>query len=185
MRKLAEGLLDLMSLPGRWVGWLILPLILSVIFGIAASAMGFNVLLDWDGRIPVLGRRMTVNTLIDIQWYIFAMMVLFGGVYALRDERHVSVDFLYQLAPDRVQIVLRLIGDALFLVPFCLIITYYGVGFTVTSYTTGEGSAQGGLQSRWLIKACIPIAFGLLAATGLVRILTGLGALLGPATRRS
>ena len=185
MRKLADGLLDLMSLPGQWVGWLILPLILSVLVGIAAAGMGFNVLIDWEGRLFVLGRRMTVNTLIDLQWYIFALIVLFGGVYALRDERHVSVDFLYQLASDRTQILLRLFGDAVFLVPFCLIITYYGVGFTITSYTTGEGSAQGGLQNRWLIKACIPIAFGLLALSGVVRILTGLAALLGPTTRRS
>lgn len=165
------------------MGWLILPLILSVLVGIAAAGMGFNVLIDWEGRIAVLGRRMTVNSLIDIQWCIFAMMVLFGGVYALRDERHVSVDFLYQLASDRVRIVLRLIGDTLVLVPFCLIITYYGIGFTIISYTTGEGSAQGGLQNRWLIKACIRIAFGLLAASGVVRILTGTGALIRPSTR--
>jgi TRAP-type mannitol/chloroaromatic compound transport system permease small subunit len=68
----------------------------------------------------------------------------------------------------------------LLLIPFCLIITYYGYFFALTAWNTGEGSAHGGLQSRWIIKACIPLAFGLLAAAGVVRVIAGLAALCGP-----
>jgi TRAP-type mannitol/chloroaromatic compound transport system permease small subunit len=179
MSRLSDRLLDAFSLPGRWVGWLVLPLAASVLITIAAAKLGVNTLMDWEGRIPVLGARLTVNSLIDFQWYVFAMLVLFGGIYALRDERHVSVDFLSALAPPRGQILLRMLGDLLLLIPFCLIITYYGYFFALTAWNTGEGSAHGGLQSRWIIKACIPIAFGLLAAAGVVRVLAGLAALLG------
>jgi TRAP-type mannitol/chloroaromatic compound transport system permease small subunit len=177
MNRLSDLLLDAFSLPGRLVGWLVLPLAASVLVTIAAAKLGVNTLVDWDGRIPVLGARLTVNTLIDFQWYVFAMMVLFGGVYALRDERHVSVDFLYALAPTRVQILLRILGDVLLLIPFCVIIAYYGYFFALVAWTTGEGSPHGGLQSRWIIKACIPLAFGLLAAAGVVRVIAGIAAL--------
>ena len=177
MNRLSDQLLDALSLPGRWVGWLILPLAVSVIVTILAAKLGVNTLIDWPGRIPVLGARLTVNSLVDFQWYVFAIVVLFGGVYALRDDRHVAVDFLYAMAPPRGQILLRLLGDVLFLIPFCLIITYYGYFFALTAWNTGEGSSQGGLQSRWIVKACIPLAFGLLAAAGTVRVIAGLVAL--------
>ncbi|MCC6001194.1 MAG: TRAP transporter small permease subunit [Pararhodobacter sp.] len=177
MTKFSDRLLDLFSLPGRWVGWLVLPLFVSVIVTVASARLGVNTLIDWPGRIPVLGARLTVNSLIDFQWYVFAILVLFGGVYALRDDRHVSVDFLHVLAPPRLQIMLRLLGDLIFLIPFCLIITYYGYFFALTAWNTGEGSPHGGLQSRWIVKACIPLAFGLLALTGVVRVITGVTAL--------
>lgn len=177
MAKLSDRLLDLFSMPGRWVGWLVLPLFFSVIVTVGAARLGMNTLIDWEGRIPVLGARLTVNSLIDFQWYVFALLVLFGGVYALRDDRHVAVDFLHVLAPPRMQILLRILGDLIFLIPFCLIITWYGFFFAVTAWNTGEGSPHGGLQSRWIIKACIPLAFGLLALTGVVRVITGLAVL--------
>jgi TRAP-type mannitol/chloroaromatic compound transport system permease small subunit len=177
--RLADRIMDILCLPGRWIGWLVLPLAASVIVTITAAKLGINTLADWEGRIPVLGARLTVNSLIDFQWYAFAAMVLFGGVYALRDGRHVAVDFLYALAPTRVQILLRMAGDLLFLIPFCLIIVYYGYFFALTAWNTGEGSPHGGLQSRWIIKACIPLAFALLAAAGVIRVIAGLAALLG------
>jgi len=152
---------------------LVLPLVASVIVTVSAARLGVNTLIDWPGRIPVLGARLTVNSLIDFQWYVFAMIVLFGGVYALRTERHVAVDFLHALAPPRLQVALRILGDLVFLIPFCLIITYYGYFFALTSWNSGEGSPHGGLQSHWIVKACIPLAFGLLALTGVVRVISG------------
>lgn len=177
MTRLSDRLLDLFSLPGRWVGWLVLPLFISVLVTVSAARLGVNTLIDWPGRIPVLGARLTVNSLVDFQWYVFAVIVLFGGVYALRTDRHVSVDFLHAMAPPQVQLLLRVIGDLVFLIPFCLIIAYYGYFFALTAWNTGEGSTQGGLQSRWIIKACIPLAFGLLALTGILRVIMGLAAL--------
>jgi TRAP-type mannitol/chloroaromatic compound transport system permease small subunit len=179
MIRLSERLLDAVSLPGRWIGWLVLPLAASVLITIAAAKLGVNALVEWEGRVPVLGARLTVNSLIDFQWYVFAALVLFGGVYALRDERHVAVDFVYALLPRRGQLVLRILGDLVLLIPFSLIIAYYGYFFALTAWNTGEGSPHGGLQSRWIVKACIPLAFGLLALAGAARVAAALAELLG------
>jgi len=173
MPAFLSKLLDLLCLPGKWVSWLILPLIASILLAVAFAKLGLNTLIAWDQPVPVLGRALTVNSLFDLQWYIFALLVLFGGAWALRDDRHVAVDFLSLMMSNRQRLYVRMVGDLLFLLPFCLIIAWYGWSFTLTSWTTGEGSTQGGLNSRWLIKAMVPLSFAVLGLMGLLR---GLGA---------
>ncbi|MDO5643565.1 MAG: TRAP transporter small permease subunit, partial [Paracoccus sp. (in: a-proteobacteria)] len=63
----------------------------------------------------------------------------------------------------------RLFGDIFLLLPFCLIIAWYGWGFAQVAWNTNEGSTQGGLQSRWIIKAMLPLSFAMLAAFGVIR----------------
>ena len=99
--------------------------------------------------------------------------MLFGGIWALRDDKHVAVDFLSLMMTNRQRLWVRMLGDLLFLLPFCLIIAWYGWSFALTAWTTGEGSTQGGLNSRWIIKAMLPVSFAML---GLMATLRGLGA---------
>ena len=172
MSAILSKLLDLLCLPGKWVSWLILPLIASILIAVVYAKLGMNTLLAWDDPIPVLGRALTVNGLFDLQWYIFALLVLFGGAWALREDKHVAMDFLSLMMSDRQRLWIRMLGDLLFLLPFCLIIAWYGWSFALTAWTTGEGSTQGGLNSRWIIKAMVPLSFAILGLMGLLR---GLG----------
>ncbi|WP_127104624.1 TRAP transporter small permease subunit [Pararhodobacter zhoushanensis] len=155
--------------PARWVSWLTLPLIVTILLSVVLAKMGQNSLIAWDDPIPVLGRGLTVNSLFDVQWYIFALLVLFGGVWALRDDRHVSVDFLSLMMSPRQRLWVRMLGDLFFLLPFCVIIAWYGWNFAGVAWRTAEASTQGGLNSRWLIKAVVPLSFGMLALLGLTR----------------
>lgn len=173
MPAFLSKILDLLCLPAKWISWLVLPLIASILIAILWAKMGLNTLISWETQIPVLGRALTVNGLFDLQWYIFALLVLFGGAWALRDDKHVAVDFLSLMMSHRQRLWVRMLGDLLFLLPFCLIIAWYGWSFALTSWTTGEGSTQGGLDSRWIIKAMLPLSFAILGLMGLVR---GLGA---------
>lgn len=172
MPAFLSKLLDLLCLPGKWVSWLILPLIASILIAVVAAKMGVNTFAGWDDPIPVLGRALTVNSLFDLQWYIFALIVLFGGAWALREDKHVAVDFLSLMMTQRQRLWIRMLGDLLFVLPFCLIIVWYGWSFALTAWTTGEGSTQGGLNSRWLIKAMLPLSFAIL---GLMAGLRGIG----------
>lgn len=158
-----------LCLPGAWVSWLTLPLIATILLSILWAKMGTNTLIGWEGQMPVLGRALTVNSLFDMQWYIFALLVLFGGVWALRDDRHVSVDFLSLMMSPRQRLWVRMIGDLIFLLPFCATIAWYGWSFTAVAYNTAESSSQGGLNSRWLIKAMLPLSFSLMGLLGLFR----------------
>lgn len=166
--------------PGRLVGWLVLPLILFVCLAVMAAQLGMNSFADWEGDVPFLGSGITVNTLIDLQWHIFALIVLFGGALALCDDAHVSVDFMSANFGERTRIVVTILGDLLLLLPFCAIIVWYGMSFAIASFDSGEGSNYGGLTDRWFIKACVPIGFGLLGLVGLARVGRGVADLLRP-----
>lgn len=183
LKRLTDVALDVLVLPGKLVSWLVLPLILSVLLTVFAAKMGWNSFWRWEEVVPVLGTGITVNTLADLQWYIFAIVAVLGGVYAFRDNQHVSVDVFAAGLPKRVRLGLRLFGDLVFLLPFCVIIVWYGWKFAVTSFNSGEGSTYGGLMDRWLIKAIIPAGFGLLGLAAVVRAIDTLGLLLRPDTK--
>lgn len=169
MHAAITRLIGILILPARWVSWLILPLIATILLAILLAAMGHNTILSWNDPVPVLGRALTVNGLFDLQWYIFALIVLFGGAWALHENKHVSVDFLWLLMTTRQRLWVGMLGDLLLLLPFCAIIAWYGWSFALTAWTTGEGSTQGGLNSRWIIKAMLPISFAVLGLVGLLR----------------
>lgn len=175
MTSLANRILNLLVLPGKWAGWLVLPLILFVCLTVIAAKAGWNSFWHWNAAIPVLGRGITVNTLTDLQWYIFAIMSMLGGVYAFRDNQHVNVDVFSAGLPRRAQLGIRLFGDLVFLLPFCAIIFWYGWSFTLTSFNSGEGSTYGGLMNRWLIKAVVPLGFALLGIAAIVRAIRTVG----------
>lgn len=171
MRRLLEGLGEVCCVIGRYIGWLILPLIVFVCGAVAAAHFSINQIVSWDRAVPLLGSALTVNSLLDLQWSIFALVVLFGGVYALRDDQHVSVDFLSASFSPRTRKIVRILGDLFLLLPFTVIIVWYGTKFAMSSYTSGESSTYGGLADRWMVKACIPIAFAMLGIFGLSRAL--------------
>ena len=68
MPAIFSKLMDILCLPGKWLSWLMLPLIVSIVLAVVLAKMGQNTLLRWDGSIPVLGRVLTVNSLFDLQW---------------------------------------------------------------------------------------------------------------------
>ncbi|WP_048645063.1 TRAP transporter small permease subunit [Nitratireductor soli] len=172
MTRFLHRLQSACTWPGRIVGWLVLPLILSVCLTVLAAQLGINVLAEWAEPVPLFGKALTVNTLLDLQWHIFALIVLFGGVYAFRDNSHVAVDVFSSGLPERAKLALRLFGDLVFLLPFCVIIAWYGYGFAEKAFISSEGSTYGGLLDRWMIKAAIPAAFSLLGLCALLRALS-------------
>lgn len=175
MTAFANWIINLLVLPGKWVGWLVLPLILFVCLTVLAAKIGWNAFWQWGFPVPILGRGISVNTLTDLQWYIFAIVSIFGGVYAFRDNQHVSVDVFSAGLPRKIQLGLLVFGDLIFLLPFCAIIFWYGWSFTLTSFNSGEGSTYGGLMSRWLIKSIIPIGFAMLGIAALMRAIRTIG----------
>jgi TRAP-type mannitol/chloroaromatic compound transport system permease small subunit len=165
----ADKFLDLLCHPARWASWLILPLMLSVLVGVAAAKLGYNTILSWHGQVPLFGRAITVNSLLDFQWHVLALLVLFGGILAYRTDRHVAVETVAANLPPRLRTGILAAGDLLFLAPFCAIIAYYAWFYTATAWRTAEASAQGGLTDRWLIKGAMPVAFAMLGTAGVVR----------------
>lgn len=166
------------SSPGRAASWLLFPTIVVVLVAVVASVLRFGILLEWDWHVPILGDQLTVTGLAEMQWHFFALMVMLGGAYALSENAHVRVDFIYGRLSARAKRLVDLIGHLIFLLPFCGLMIWLSIGFIQFSYVSGEGSDYGGLTDRWIIKSVLPVGFGLLAIVGMAEIFSNLRFLL-------
>ena len=144
----------------EWIGrityWLVL---LMVAVG------AWNVIGRYLGR--VIGTNLTSNSLIEIQWYLFDVVFLFGAAYALKYNEHVRVDILYKGWSRRRKALANFIGNLLFLIPFSGLLIYYSWGTVVNSWRIGEMSPDPGGLPRYPIKSAIILAFILLILQGI------------------
>ena len=117
------------------------------------------------------------NGWLEIQWYMFAGMVLLGGPYTLKMNEHVRVDLLYGMVSERTRIWIDIMGGILFLLPICLILTYFTWPWFVESGRLGEGSSNAGGLIRWPVKLVLPVGFVLMALQGISEIIKRVAAL--------
>ncbi len=129
------------SWPGKAAGWLILALVLVVCLSVIAAYLRISVFVQFDSALPLIGRTLSASTLADMQWHLFAVLVMLGGAFALRDNRHVQVDFISARFSPRMSRLVTLTGDLLLLLPFCGFMIWFGWRFAMTAYVQGEGSA--------------------------------------------
>jgi TRAP-type mannitol/chloroaromatic compound transport system permease small subunit len=119
------------------------------------------------------------NSWLELQWYLFAMLVMFGASYTLKRNEHVRVEIFYLFLSERGQLWLDLIGTLVFLIPVCLLLAYLSWPFFYMSYLTSEVSMNAGGLIRWPIKFVIPAGFIMLALQGVSEIIKRIAALQG------
>ena len=99
----------------------------------------------------------------EMEWHLFSVLFLFGISYALSDESHVRVDFIYDNMSIRKKAFINIFGTIFMLIPFAFLIVYGSYEFVLDAYEYNEISQDpGGLTHRWIIKFMIPLSFGLL-----------------------
>ena len=103
------------------------------------------------------------NGWLEIQWYMFAVIVMFGAAYTLKRNEHVRVDLLYMMLGRRGQLWIDILGTLLFLLPTCAILAWLSWPFFINSFNTNEHSSNAGGLLRWPIKLVTPVGFALLA----------------------
>ncbi len=145
--KLLEFTERLSTIVGRLAATLLLLLLLNVFYDVIMRYLLNDVSIAMQ----------------EMEWHLYASVFLLGISYTLSRNGHVRVDLLYNRLSPRHQAWIDIGGTLLFLIPFSLLIVWYGSGFVAESYQLGEASGDpGGLPYRWLIKAMIPLSFTLL-----------------------
>jgi TRAP-type mannitol/chloroaromatic compound transport system permease small subunit len=117
------------------------------------------------------------NAWLEVQWYMFAAMVLLGGPYTLKVNEHVRVDVLYSSVSERTRLWIDILGGLLFLLPICLILIYFTWPFFVDSWRIHERSGNSGGLLRWPVKLMLPLGFSLMALQGISEIIKRCAAL--------
>jgi TRAP-type mannitol/chloroaromatic compound transport system permease small subunit len=108
--------------------------------------------------------------------------ILFALVigYAYLRQAHVRIDLVRGRLPIRAKYVIEMTGCLLFLIPGAVVIAWLSIGYTVFSYTTGEVSKSViGLSNIWILKAFLPIMYGLIVLAGISQFIKSLAGFLG------
>lgn len=108
------------------------------------------------------GMSLSSNMYIELQWYLFSLVFLLAGAYALKTDSHVRVDVLYGRLSAKGKAWIDLMGVVLFLAPFCIMMLWVSWPAVINSWEVLEGSPDPGGLPRYPIKTAIPIAFLLL-----------------------
>lgn len=141
--------------------------------------IGETVSWIWIALLGVIIANVTVRYVFDqghvefeeIQWHLYAIGFLIGLSYCLQADDHVRVDIFHDGMSLRNQAWVELGGIVFFLMPFVVLVIYYGVPFVAYSWSVNEVSdAPGGLPARWAIKSVLIIGFVLLGMAALSRL---------------
>lgn len=119
------------------------------------------------------------NAWLEVQWYLFAGIVMLGAAETLRRNEHVRVDLVYSAVSDRARLWIDIGGIVLFLLPFTLVAAWLCLPVALRSLQTMEASSSAGGLLRWPVKAAIPAGFGLLALQGVSELVKRVAALRG------
>ena len=111
----------------------------------------------------------------EMEWHLFAAMFLLAIPYTIRTDGNVRVDLIYEGLGRRGKAFINLFGSLILLIPFVLLVAWFGIDFSYQAFDLGEGSGDpGGLSNRWIIKAVIPLSFFMMALSGLAIVVRSL-----------
>lgn len=140
---------------GRSVAWLIVAAAV-----ISAGNAVVRKAFDWSA-----------NSLLEIQWWLFAVVFLLAAPWTLAVNEHIRIDIVNSRLSRSTRNIIELVGHSLFLLPMAAMIVYTSWLFFLSSYHQNEQSVNAGGLPQWPIKALIPIAFALLLAQGVSELI--------------
>jgi TRAP-type mannitol/chloroaromatic compound transport system permease small subunit len=153
-------------LPDRVLGYIV------DFAGWAAALSGLALVLVVGGNVLL---RYVFNTgsvaMQELEWHLVSPIALLGMAYGMRHGGHVRVDFLYDRLSDRARAMIDLFSAVLMVILGAAII-WFAIPYVNQSIMMGEGSPDpGGLPYRFLLKAFIPVGFGLLFVQAIAQAL--------------
>ena len=102
------------------------------------------------------------NAYLEIQWYLFSVIFLFGAGYTLLRNEHVRIDIIAGRLSARAQNWIDVVGIVLFLWPMSFVIMWMSWPLFVDSLTRHEVSTNAGGLLIWPARLMMPIGFALL-----------------------
>lgn len=114
----------------------------------------------------------------DISYMLYGTLFMCAGAYALSRAGHVRADFLYRLAPARIQALLDFCLYFLFFFPSMAALVWFGWDFFVQSWHQNERSAFSPVGPYiWPFKFLIPAVGALMILQGAAETLRCIAAI--------
>ena len=152
-----------------------------------SALLKFSLAIDWAstrlGRVASLAVLLTAlisagnafvrylfdissNGWLEIQWYLFAGIVMLGAPVVLKLNEHVRVDLIYGRLKGNKPVYVDLFGLIFFLLPVTLLMTYLSWPLLTKMYLMNEMSSNAGGLIRWPAMLMLPLGFGMMCLQG-------------------
>lgn len=152
---LVAGIESLIDVVGKATLWVALAMI---------GLVAINVLLRYSLSVGSVWAQ-------ELEWHLLAALILLGMCYALQRGDNVRVDLFYAHYSPRLKFVVDVIS-VLLLMAIALYFIKLSLAYVDQSYSILEGSPDpGGIPYRWVVKALIPLGYGLVAVQSLGALL--------------
>jgi TRAP-type mannitol/chloroaromatic compound transport system permease small subunit len=159
-----SGLIDgLSERVGRLTYWLILIMVL-----VSAGNASVRYIFDRSS-----------NAWLEIQWYLFSAVFLFGAGYTLLHNQHVRIDVVTSHLSRRGRAWIDLMGTLLFLLPMSIAIMWMSWPVFVQAYELNEVSSNAGGLIVWPARLMVPVGFFLLILQGISELIKRIAFLRG------
>jgi TRAP-type mannitol/chloroaromatic compound transport system permease small subunit len=146
---------------------------------LASLAVLLTALISAGNAFIRYGLDISSNGWLEIQWYLFAGIVMLGAPIVLKLNEHVRVDLVYGKLKGNGPVYVDLFGLIFFLLPVMSLMAYLSWPLLVRMYVTGEMSSNAGGLIRWPAMLMLPLGFGLIVLQGLSEIVKRIAYLQG------
>jgi len=136
----------------------------------ASVAVLLTALISAGNALVRYSLDISSNAWLEIQWYLFAGIVMLGAPLVLRLNEHVRVDLIYGKLKGRGPVYVDLFGLIFFLMPVMALLAWLSWPLLVNMYLTHEMSSNAGGLVRWPAMLLLPLGFGMMVLQGLSEI---------------
>jgi TRAP-type mannitol/chloroaromatic compound transport system permease small subunit len=152
-------------------------------FGKLASwAVLFAALISAGNAFVRYGFDWSSNSLLEIQWYMFAWMVMVGAPLVLKLNEHVRVDLIYGKLTGNRPVYVDIFGLVFFLLPVMGLMAYMCAPYFWKVFVTSEMSQNAGGLIRWPVILALPVGFAMVFLQGVAEIIKRVAYLQGQYT---
>ena len=178
MKARLEKIADRLDIPGLYTAriaqWATLVLIAVAALNTLARYLGSSI-----------GINLSSNRWIELQWYLFAVMILLSGARGIQQDSHVRIDILHERLRPSLRSWINILGWIFLFLPFCMWSMFGGWHMAMDSWHLRETSSDPDGLIRYPLKMLIPITFFLLSLQGIASILRSISALRHTDTRET
>ncbi len=119
------------------------------------------------------------NAWLEIQWYLFSAVFLFGAGYTLLHNQHVRIDIISGRMSKRSQTWIEILGTVFFLLPMAIAILWLSWPVFLDAYRLNEVSTNAGGLIVWPARLMVPAGFLLLVLQGFSELIKRIAFLRG------
>jgi TRAP-type mannitol/chloroaromatic compound transport system permease small subunit len=155
--------------------------LLPLAHGIDKLNNGFGRIAEWavlascfisaGNALVRYGFNIGSNSWLEIQWYLFAVAVMFGASQVLRVNEHVRVDLAYARYSTHGKVYVDIFGLVVFLMPVMVAMIYFSWPLFLDKFHSGEMSQSAGGLIRWPVALTMPLGFSLLILQALSELI--------------